>query len=310
MRIVSLLPSATEIVCALGLESELVGRSHACDWPPGIGELPALTYSTIAAPDEPLTPREIDRRVSDALREGRSLYGLDLERLLALRPDVIITQALCDVCAVSRETLEHALGHLARKGGVRLLSLEPVDLQGIWRSIERVADLLGVADRARMLLQGIFGRLERLRCALQGIAHRPRVAALEWLDPPFAPGHWVPEQILLAGGECLLGRAGEPSYRTDWETIQEACPEVLLLMPCGYSLQEVLAEARSLLPRLCDLGRVSIWALEANAYFSRPGPRVVEGIELLAQVLHPERFGEPDPSRARLLNPIAIGTPP
>ncbi|MCS7082813.1 MAG: cobalamin-binding protein [Bacteroidetes bacterium] len=301
MRAVSLLPSATEIVCALGLGDHLVGRSHECDHPPWVRALPALTYSTIAAPGELISPAEIDRRVSEALQEGRSLYGLDRERLLELRPDLIITQALCDVCAVSLPTLERELQLLAAEHAIRLVSLQPADLEGVLASILELGEALGALERAQSVVASLRARLRVLNRALKGLTHRPRVVALEWLDPPFAPGHWVPEQIAQAGGLCLLGQARQPSYRTSWEAIAQAQPEVLLLMPCGYGLDQVLEEAEALRPQLVAWGldAVPVWALEANAYFSRPGPRVVDGVELLAQVLHPELFGEPDPSEAR-----------
>jgi iron complex transport system substrate-binding protein len=290
MRIASLLPSATEIVCALGLADCLVGVSHECDYPADVvADLPKLTRSAVP---HGLTSAEIDAEVAARLRRGESLYTVDEAQLAALKPEVIITQELCDVCAVNFSQVQALAARMP--GRPQVISLTPPNLEGIFEDVTTVAQAIGVPDRGERLIASLHARLEAVQQTVRGLRQgrpRPRVFALEWLNPPFAAGHWVPEMIALAGGEEVLGRAGEKSFRVTWEQIVAAQPEVLILIPCGYSREQAQAEWAALpkpsvwneLPA-AHSGRV--YALDANSYCSRPAPRVVEGVEALARVIH------------------------
>jgi iron complex transport system substrate-binding protein len=293
MRIVSLLPSATEIVCALGLGDELVGVTHECDWPPEVIGKPVVTRDT-----EDLIGRpsgEIHALVTAAMHGGSSLYALDEERLAAAEPDLILTQELCRVCAVSyREVNEVAR---AIDADITVVSLEPSSIEGILNTITTVGAMAEVEDDALDLVESLRGRLgavEEAVAARREAGHvPPRVVAVEWLDPPFTAGHWVPEQIRRAGGWDLLGTDGERSVPSTWDAVREVDPEMLVLMPCGYHLAETVAEwART--PRPAWFGELSavrgdrVVAVDGSAYFSRPGPRVIDGIELLAEIFDPE----------------------
>lgn len=290
MRIASLLPSATEIVCALGLADYLVGVSHECDYPPDVVEdLPKLTRSTLPSG---LTSAEIDAAVSARLRNGESLYQIDEELLASLRPDVIISQELCAVCAVAFGDVCKVVPRLP--GQPRLVSLNPGGLDEILNDIRTVATVLEVPERGERLIARLQNEIEALAGIIRRhVAQRPRVVALEWLDPPFAAGHWVPEMIALAGGEEVLGIARKPSFRVTWEQIIAAQPEIVVLIPCGYDADQAWREWEAL-PKPAGWERVPaaqtgrIYPLDANSYCSRPGPRVVEGIREMARVFHPE----------------------
>ncbi len=290
MRIVSLLPSATEIVCELGLADMLVGVSHECDYPPDVvADLPRVTRSAIP---HGLSSAEIDQVVSARLARGESLYLLEEPLLAELQPDLVITQELCDVCAVSFADVCTLAARLP--GNPRVVSLAPPNLESIFGDVLTIAEAVGMPERGRRLTERLRQRLDRVQRAVAG-QPRPGVVALEWLDPPFIGGHWVPEMIHLAGGRDLLGRAGERSFRVRWEDVIKAQPDVVLLIPCGYSAEAAQREWDSL-PRppgwfdipAARAGRV--YALDANSYCSRPAPRVVEGVEYLARLLHPECF--------------------
>jgi iron complex transport system substrate-binding protein len=284
-----LLPSATEIVCAIGMADALVGVSHECDYPGDVVRgLPKLTRSAIPAG---LSSAEIDAEVSARLERGESLYLLEEELLGALRPDLIITQELCDVCAV-------AFGDVCRvstrlPGDPRVISLAPPTLDAIFEDVLTVSSALGIPERGQALAATLRARVAQVanRIAAHGVP-RPRVYAMEWLDPPFAAGHWVPEMIAVAGGEEVLGRAGQPSFRVTWETVIAARPEVVLLIPCGYDAETVQREWDAL-PKPPGWHTISaasngrVHALDANSYCSRPSPRVVDGIEQLARLFHP-----------------------
>ncbi len=300
MRIVSLLPSATEIVAALGLADELVGITHECDWPPEIARTPVMTSSV-----HDLTARsssDIHRLVSDAVHGGSSLYALDEEALEAARPDLILTQELCQVCAVSyREVNEVAR---AIDADITVVSLEPTSLEGIFNTISTVGAMTDAEDEAVELVESLRTRLgivetrvhERRKDGREG----PRVVGLEWLEPPFAVGHWVPEQIRRAGGWDLLGLDGEASRQTDWLSVVDVDPEMILLMPCGFHLAETVAEWERT-PKPIDWKEIeavrsgNVFALDGSAYFSRPGPRVLDGIETLAEIFDPDAFVETSP---------------
>ncbi len=295
MRIASLLPSATEIVCAIGLADELVAVTHECDWPPEVIGKPVVTRN-VAEPGNP-SSREIHARVVDAMHGGSSLYELDEDALEAARPDLILTQELCRVCAVSYEEVNDAVR--AIDGDITVVSLEPTSIEGILHSISTVGSMAEVEDAAVDLVESLRERLstvERTVAARREAGRRPaRVVALEWLDPPFAVGHWVPEQIRRAGGWDLLGADGEPSRQTTWDAVADVDPEMLLLMPCGFHLSETVdqwarANKPSWIDEIAAVGRGSMVALDGSAYFSRPGPRVIDGIELLAEILDPGAF--------------------
>ncbi|WP_030723754.1 cobalamin-binding protein [Streptomyces sp. NRRL S-237] len=300
MRIVSLLPAATDIVAELGLAADLVGRTHECDWPAQVVAGVPVVTSAAFSPDA-LTSREISDAVGGAAHRGSSLYALDTDALGALAPDVVLTQDLCDVCAVSYEGVGRAVRVL--DGGPRVLSLEPRRLDDVLDCLVTVGELLGVAERARKRREALAARLETVRARTAG-RPRPRVVAIEWLDPLWPAGHWVPEQIACAGGEALIAAPGEHTRPMDWEAVRAARPDVLLVMPCGFAPERTLRERDLLtaLPGWEELPAVragEVWVLDGPAYFNRPGPRVVRGAEVLAHVLHGVGAGAPvDPAEA------------
>jgi len=271
------LPSATEIVCALGLEDRLVGISHSCDYPPSITNRPRL--SRPRANLEGLSSGEIDSAVRAALRDYGSVYEIDIDGLKALEPDLILTQGICDVCAVPEKQV------LASFEGTQVLTLDAHDLAAILSSIRDVGCATGAVQEAEDCVADMEGRISAVRASVAN-RPRPRVLALEWLDPPYVPGHWVPELIAAAGGDLLAGTAGRPSYRMEWPELRALDPDLLLIMPCGFNLAETRREAeryddvlRGLAPR--------VHLLDASAYFSRSGPRVVDGLEMLASAIFP-----------------------
>jgi iron complex transport system substrate-binding protein len=297
MRIVSLLPSATEIVCAIGLGDELVGVTHECDWPPEVVGKPVMTRSVHDLHDA--SSRDIHRLVTASVHGGSSLYALDEEALAAAEPDLILTQELCRVCAVSyREVNEVAR---AIDADITVVSLEPTSIEGILNTITTVGAMTESEDDAIDLVESMRERLGAVESAVAARREggRPpiRVASLEWLDPPFAAGHWVPEQVRRAGGWDVLGAEGERSQETSWDAVAEVGPEVLILMPCGFHLAETVEEwGRTPLPtwyrELPAVRSGQVFAVDGSAYFSRPGPRVIDGIELLAEILDPDAFEE------------------
>jgi iron complex transport system substrate-binding protein len=295
MRIVSLLPSATEIVCALGLGDELVGVTHECDWPPEVVGRPVVTRSTHELADA--SSARIHGLVTASVHGGSSLYALDEEALAALEPDLILTQELCRVCAVSYAQVNEVARRI--DADITVVSLEPTSIEGIFNTITTVGAMTEVEDAGIDLVESLRERLsavERAVAARREGGHRPpRVVGLEWLDPPFAVGHWVPEQIRRAGGWDLLGTDSERSSETTWEAVREVDPEMLVLMPCGFHLAETVAEwERTPVPEwyrdLSAVRRGQVFAVDGSAYFSRPGPRVIDGIELLAEVFDPDAF--------------------
>ncbi len=300
MRIVSLLPSATEIVFALGLGDELVGVTHECDWPPEAADIPAVTRSTHTMAE--LSSREIDRLVGEAVHAGSSLYELDEAALAATEPDLILTQELCAVCAVGYREVNEVARTIDAE--VRVVSLEPTSIEGILNSISTVGAMTEAEDAAVDVVADLRERLKKLETRQarrrEGGQQPVRVVCLEWLDPPFALGHWVPEQVRRAGGWDLLGSEGEKSRRTTWEAVREVDPETLVLMPCGYHLAETVAHWEAT-PKptfwreLEAVRRGQVFAVDGSAYFSRPGPRVIDGIGLLAEIFDPDGFVETSP---------------
>jgi iron complex transport system substrate-binding protein len=293
VRIVSLLPSATEIVCALGARAELVGRSHECDYPAGIDRVPVLTSARIG----PLpTSRAIDAAVRDVLKDALSIYEIDAERLRAAQPDVIVTQDLCEVCAVSLEDVRAAVARLARQD-VRIVNLHPTRLVDIWGDVERVADAMGRADVGRRLVRDLEARVAQIERRASSLAKRPTVLTVEWIDPVMIGGMWMPELVALAGGEALVTRPGDHAPTLSREQLAALDPDVVLVKPCGFALDRTLEEQhvlRETLPwdswRSVAAGRV--FAADGNAFFNRPGPRIVESLEILAACVHPEAFAD------------------
>ncbi|MFD7570977.1 cobalamin-binding protein [Streptomyces sp. NPDC059810] len=294
MRIVSLLPAATDIVAQLGLAADLVGRTHECDWPPrDVAGVPVVTSAAFSS--DALSSREISAAVGGAAHGGSSLYALDTEALAALAPDVVLTQDLCDVCAVSYKAVSRAVRVL--DGGPRVLSLEPRTLDDVLDCLVTVGELLGVRERAERRREELRDRLTAVRGLTAGRV-RPRVVAVEWLNPLWPAGHWVPEQITCAGGEPLLAAPGEHTKPMTWEAVRAARPDVLLVLPCGFPPERTVREREVLtsLPGWDDLPAVrsgAVWVLDGPAYFNRPGPRVVRGAEVLAHVLHGVEAGDP-----------------
>jgi iron complex transport system substrate-binding protein len=287
MRIVSLLPSATEILFALGLDREIVGVSHECDFPPRARTKPVVIHSRMP---HDASPAEIDRLVSEYVHRGESLYAVDAEVLEALAPDLIITQDLCHVCAASPDDLATALARFERRPEV--LCLNPQDLGDVWRDILWVGEESCRGPQAEALVELIGARLGALEKQLAPSASRPRVAFLEWLQPFYVGGHWVPEMIRVAGGVDVLGKVRTPSFRVHLQDVVEAEPEILLIAPCGYSAQQARNEYLSIDPpeqwnAMPAVRQGRVYALEANNYFSRPGPRLVTGVEALAKLFHP-----------------------
>ena len=306
MRIVSLLPSATEILFALGLDREIVGVSHECNFPPQARTKPVVIHSRL--PDG-AAPAEIDRLVREYVSRGESLYSVDAEVLEALSPDLIVTQDLCHVCAASPDDLATALAYFDR--GPEVLCLNPQDLSDVWRDILWVGEETFHGPQAEELVKQIGARLGALERQLDDEAPRPRVVFLEWLQPLYVGGHWVPQMIQLAGGEDVFGKARTPSFRIHLQDVVEAAPEILLIAPCGYTAQQSREEYLAMefpeqwgaIPAVRN-GRV--YALEASHYFSRPGPRLITGVEILAKLLHPGVEVSREAENAIL--PISAGT--
>jgi iron complex transport system substrate-binding protein len=291
-RIASLLPSATEIAYALGLGDRVVGVSHGCDHPSAARTKPVLTRPRFV-PDG-LSSGEVDAAVRHALREFGSVYEVDTERLAAVGPDLLLTQGVCEVCAVPTRDAEAAAIGLASCPAV--IALDAHDVAGVLTTIRVVGRAGGVPERGERCVRDIERRIASVGARVAGRA-APRVLALEWLEPPFVPGHWVPEMVTLAGGNLLLGIAGRPSFTVRWEDLAGLDPDVLLVMPCGFDLAAARADADSYRASLCAVAPRAIrsaraYAVDATAHFSRPGPRVADGVELLAGLLHPDLFPE------------------
>jgi len=283
MRIVSLVPSATEMLFALGLGGDVVAVTHECDFPDAARELPRVTRDVLGAG---LSSAEIDAAVKERTLAGESIYELDTELLRDLRPDLIVTQALCSVCAVSYEDVRQIAEELETRP--RVLSLDPRTLGEVLGDARTLAEATDRKDAAVTLVRDAAARIDRVRLATRRARRRPRVAALEWLDPPFAAGHWVPQLIEYAGGEDVLGLPGERSEERSWDEVEASRPDVVVVMPCGFDAHLAYREAEMHRDQLTALRAGEVVAVDAAAYFSRPGPRVVDGLELLAHILHPE----------------------
>jgi len=291
VRIASLVPSATELLFALGLGDRVAAVTHECDYPPGAEQLPHLTRSVIP---EYLEAAEIDAAVRERTSRGEALYELDADTLEELGVDLIVTQAVCEVCAVSFDDVRAVAERLPTQPEV--ISLDPSTLGEVLADIPRLAEAAGVPEAGERLAGEAGERLEAVEQAVEG-ARRPRVAALEWLDPVFIGGHWVPQMIELAGGEDVLGLPGEKSRTAEWAEVEATAPELVVSMPCGYYAEQAAAETLRRRERLAALG-ARVVAVDAAAYFSRPGPRLVEGVELLGHLLHPDLVPAPPTRRS------------
>ena len=302
MRICSLLPSATEIAYAIGLGDSILGVSHECDFPAAAATKPSLLRSRV---DPQAAPAEIDREVREIIARGESIYAVDAELLASLSPDLILTQDLCHVCAASPDDLATALTRFPKPPQV--LSLTPRSLGEVWDDVRRVGEATGHCAEADSLAAELEGRVATIAATAARAASRPRVVCLEWLDPYYVGGHWIPEMVSKAGGEDVLGRLREPSFRVSGGQIIEARPDVIVVMPCGYNLARAAGELRiEALPcgaeKLPAVREHKVFAVDANAYFSRPGPRLADGVALLAHLIHPDLFpsGYPENSFRRL----------
>ncbi|QEF99186.1 corrinoid ABC transporter substrate-binding protein [Stieleria maiorica] len=288
MRIVSLLPSATEIICAIGLRDQLVGVSHECDYPASVSELPKVTRTII--PDD-VSSGQIDALVREQVRTQQALYRLDVPLVRSLEPDLIVTQALCNVCAVSKHDVDQALCSLANRAQV--INLEPTCLGDVFDCIGRVAAAAGCESDGATCVDRLKTRVQAVADRSQNIRRQPAVMLLEWIDPPFSAGHWNPELVALAGGRPVIGAAGERSQSVDWDRVVQADPDVIFIACCGFDVRRTLDD----LPRLQSYphwrtlrcvraGRV--YVVDGSAYFNRPGPRLVDSLEILSHTLHPE----------------------
>ncbi|HEX2270491.1 MAG TPA: ABC transporter substrate-binding protein [Pyrinomonadaceae bacterium] len=297
-RIVSFLPSATEIACALGLEDSLLGITHECDYPPSVRNKPVIVRNVL--PIEQMNQSEIDRAVAERMRAGLSLYQIDEKLLQEIALDLILTQDLCQVCAPSGNEVSQVLKSLPKTP--QILWMTPRSVSEIFDNIRDLGTATGRIDEATRLVDDCRTRLDALSARISSATSRPRVFCMEWLDPVYASGHWVPELVQAAGGIDEVGRIGGESVRVFWDDIAAFAPEVLVIMPCGFNLQQTMKQiwsvfgaygSRAHSPHFFDLPAVRnnrVYAVDANSYFARPGPRVVEGAELLAHLIHPELF--------------------
>lgn len=293
-RIVSFLPSATEMACALGLADSIVGITHECDYPPEIKSKPVVVRNVL--PIEKMSQSEIDRAVAERMRSGQSLYQIDEQLLRELAPDLILTQNLCQVCAPSGNEVSQVLKALPK--APQILWLTPQSLSEIFDNVRELGATTDRITEAQALINDCHARLDHLAHRTRNVSHTPRVFCMEWLDPVYASGHWVPELVKIAGGIDELGKERGESVRVPWEEITAWAPEVLIIMPCGFNLQQTMKQVWDVFGRqtakpFFDLPAVRnnrVYAVDANSYFARPGPRVVEGAEFLAQLIHPELF--------------------
>ena len=292
-RIVSLLPAATEIAAALGLMDRVVGVSHECDFPSEANQRPRVTYCPVH--NSGMTSREVDEWVRRALRENGTIYTIDEPLLRKLRPDVILTQKLCDVCAVGYGTVARLAETLP--GPPTVVNLEPASVSDIFDDIRRVAKVCDVPERADKLLSQVSDRIEGVRRRANRIRHRPHCFLMEWVDPPFCSGHWGPDLVEIAGGYDALGRKHEPSVQIEWQEVIDTRPDVIVLALCGYNIDRARRDYEILrgFPEFNSLPaarRGEIYLVDASAYFARPGPRIVDSVEILAGILHPREFPE------------------
>lgn len=291
MRIISLIASSTEIICALGFESQMVGRSHECDYPESIKKLPICTEVKFQTDG---SSYEIDQRVKAILQEGLSVYKVSADKLKELKPDLIVTQIQCEVCAVSQKDVEAAVCQLI-DSRPNIVSLNPNALADLWEDIRRVANALSQPQKAQELITRLKARIHSIETKARALPNKPKVACIEWIDPLMSAGNWMPELVELAGGINLFGKAGKHSPWMEWEDLRKADPDRLLILPCGFDIPRTLQEmdlmkARPGWGNLKAVRENQVFVLDGNQYFNRPGPRLVESLEILAEVFHPEAF--------------------
>ena len=288
MKIVSLLPSATELVCGLGLRDQLVGVSHECDYPVSVVGLPILTSSRIP---EGLSSSEIDRLVTDQLKNDEALYDLVMEPLVELQPDLIVTQALCDVCAVSGNDVAKAIGSLP--GDPQVINLEPICLDDVLETVTLLAEAAQCVEQGQRYREELQSRIDIVSQRSAPLTGKPRVALLDWLEPLFDGGHWTPEIIALAGGIPVFGDKRQPSQRREWHELVDAAPDIIFIALCGFNVERSLQDVEAFLKTegFIELHRrtgTQVYLVDGNAYFSRPGPRLVDALEIMANALHPD----------------------
>jgi iron complex transport system substrate-binding protein len=291
MKIVSLLPSATEIICALGLEQNLVGRSHECDYPESVKRLPVCSEANF--PDG-LSSNEIDVKVKEILADALSVYTVNREQIKQLAPDVVITQAQCEVCAVSLEDVEQALENYLDKEA-RIISLQPNSLADIFTDIQTTANALNIPERGALLIEELQERVDLIRHKLKFIDQKPTVACIEWLEPMMLSGNWIPGLVSIAGGNSILAEAGKHSPYVQWEDIRQQDPDIIVMMPCGFPIERTMKEVDLLLqlPGFAEMKAVKnnrLYIADGNQYFNRPGPRIVDSVEILAEIINPKQF--------------------
>ena len=302
-RIVSFLPSATEMICALGLGDRLMGITHECNYPPEIMGKPIVVRGVL--PIESMSQSEIDSAVTERLRNGQSLYRVDETMIREISPDLIVTQDLCQVCAPSGNEVSQLLRLLPTKP--QILWLTPKSIEQIFENVRDLGAATDLLQKAEVLIAAGRARLEKIAALTRNASSRPRVFCMEWIDPVYCCGHWVPEMVEIAGGVDKFGRKGTDSVRLLWDDVHQWRPEVMVVMPCGFGLEKAVDQARQLLtyPGWVDIPAVRenrVYVVDANSYFARPGPRIVEGTELLAHLLHPALFGwNGPPSAFRML---------
>jgi iron complex transport system substrate-binding protein len=305
MRICSLLPSATEVIALLGLSDALVGISHECDYPPSITHVPVMVEPMIAP--HGLASDDIDRQVGQLVASGRRLYRLKDQLLRQAQPDLILSQDLCHVCAVTPDQLHDALCSMPRQPTV--LTLNPSTVQDVIDDVVRIGDAAGRSAEGHRLAKQLSDRLAAIRTRVQDISDHPRVVCIEWLSPLYVAGHWVPEMVQLAGGQDVLAQPGSPSRVVTWDEVQAAAPDVLIVMPCGFSVAQTQTELLWMRQQPDQWSLASnmaqrIFLVDASSYFSRPGPRLIDGIELLAAILHPSKYEHIHESMACRLGPL------
>lgn len=289
-KIISLIPSSTEIVCALGLERYLVGRSHECDYPSSVKRLPICTKPKI---DVEGSSSEIDKSIKSILKKALSVYEVYIDKLKELKPTHIITQSQCEVCAVSEKDVEWAI-YAFTESRPKIISLAPSSLRDIYRDIECVAATFGIEDKGEVFLSSLQERVKNIEISVKN-EYRPRIGCIEWIEPLMAAGNWVPELVELAGGTNLFGKAGKHS---PWLNLEELCkenPEIIIVMPCGFNIEKTIQEMSALIKRkewsnLTAVRNKNVYVVDGNQYFNRPGPRIIDSLEILAEIIHPEIF--------------------
>ena len=307
MKICSLLPSATEVIALLGLSDALVGISHECDYPPSVRSVPIMVEPMV--PPHGLASADIDRQVRQLVASGQRLYRLKDHLLRQAQPDLIVSQDLCHVCAVTPDQLHDAIGSMARQPTV--LTLNPGTVQDVIDDVVRIGDAANRSVEGHRLAARLRDRLDAVQTRIQGLTHPPRVVCIEWLSPLYVAGHWIPEMVQLAGGQDVLAQPGSPSRVVTWDEVLAAAPDVLIVMPCGFSVERTYTELCQMMQqpgqwRLSPDLVQHTFLVDASSYFSRPGPRLIDGIELLATLLHPSDHDHIDESMARRLGPLPI----